>query len=126
MYRRIITLCVLRSTFYIQEGDSMELLYLDPRLLEADPQGVREDQGDVAGLAATIAEQGLLQPLGVVPAGPGRYRVVYGNRRRAAAVQLGLERVPCILLDADDSHMLIQQLTENLQRQDLNDLEKAH
>jgi len=103
----------------------MELLYLDPRVLEADPQGLREDQGDVAGLAATIAEQGLLQPLGVVPAGPGRYRVVYGNRRRAAAVQLGLERVPCILLDADDSHTLIQQLTENIQRQDLNDLEKA-
>jgi ParB family transcriptional regulator, chromosome partitioning protein len=103
----------------------MELLYLDPRALEADPQGVREDPGDVAGLAATIAEHGLLQPLGVVPAGPGRYRVVYGNRRRAAAVQLGLERVPCILLDADDPRTLVQQLTENIQRQDLNDLEKA-
>jgi ParB family chromosome partitioning protein len=103
----------------------MQLLYLDPRALEADPQGVREHPGDVDGLAATIAEHGLLQPLGVVAAGPGRYRVVYGNRRRAAAVQLGLERVPCILLDADDPHTLIQQLTENIQRQDLNDLEKA-
>jgi ParB family chromosome partitioning protein len=103
----------------------MELLYLDPRMLEADPQGVRDEPGDVDGLAATIAEHGLLQPLAVVPAGPGRYRVVYGNRRRAAAVQLGLERVPCILLDADDPRQLIQQLTENIQRQDLNDLEKA-
>jgi ParB family chromosome partitioning protein len=104
---------------------SMELLYLDPRVLEADPQGVREHPGDVEGLAATIAEHGLLQPLGVVPAGHGRYRVVYGNRRRAAAVRLGLERVPCVLLDADDPRVLIQQLTENIQRQDLNDLEKA-
>src|SRR5262249_2647398 len=103
----------------------MQLLYLDPRTLEADPQGVREHPGDVDGLAATIAEHGLLQPLGVVAAEHGRYRVVYGNRRRAAAVQLGLERVPCILLDADDPHTLIQQLTENIQRQDLNDLEKA-
>jgi ParB family chromosome partitioning protein len=103
----------------------MELLYLDPRALEADPQGVREHPGDVDGLAATIAEHGLLQPLGVVPAGAGRYRVVYGNRRRAAAVQLGLERVPCVLLDAEDPQLLIQQLTENIQRQDLNDLEKA-
>ena len=80
----------------------MQLLYLDPRTLEADPQGVREHPGDVDGLATTIAEHGLLQPLGVVAAGNGRYRVVYGNRRRAAAVQLGLERVPCILLDAED------------------------
>jgi ParB family transcriptional regulator, chromosome partitioning protein len=103
----------------------MELLYLDPRMLEADPEGVREDPGNVDGLAATIAEHGLLQPLGVVEAGHGRYRVVYGNRRRAAAVKLGLERVPCVLLDAADPHTLIQQLTENIQRQDLNDLEKA-
>ncbi|HEY3230577.1 MAG TPA: ParB/RepB/Spo0J family partition protein [Roseiflexaceae bacterium] len=103
----------------------MQLLYLDPRALDADPQGVRENPGDVDGLAVTIAEHGLLQPLGVVPAGHGRYRIVYGNRRRAAALKLGLERVPCVLLDADDPHTLIQQLTENIQRQDLNDLEKA-
>jgi ParB family transcriptional regulator, chromosome partitioning protein len=103
----------------------MQLLYLDPRALEADPQGVREDPGDVDGLATTIADHGLLQPLGVVEAGRGRYRVVYGNRRRVAAVKLGLERVPCILLDADDPRTLVQQLTENLQRRDLNDLEQA-
>ena len=103
----------------------MQLLYLDPRTLEADPQGVREDPGDVEGLAATIQDHGLPQPLGVVEAGRGRYRVVYGNRRRVAAVQLGLERVPCILLDAADPRTLVQQLTENLQRRDLNDLEQA-
>ncbi|MEN9937882.1 MAG: hypothetical protein RLZZ387_4461 [Chloroflexota bacterium] len=103
----------------------MQLLYLDPRMLEADPQGVREDPGDVEGLATTIQDHGLLQPLGVVDAGRGRYRVVYGNRRRVAALQLGLERVPCILLDADDPRTLVQQLTENLQRRDLNDLEQA-
>lgn len=103
----------------------MQLLYLDPRTLEADPQGVREQPGNVDGLAATIAEHGLLQPLGVVELGRGRYRVVYGNRRREAALKLGLERVPCVLLDADDPRTLLQQLTENIQRQDLNDLEKA-
>lgn len=103
----------------------MQLLYLDPRQLEADPDGVREDPGDVAGLATTIAERGLLQPLGVVEAGGGRYRVVYGGRRRAAAVQLGLERVPCIVLDADDPDLMLRQLIENVQRQDLNDVEQA-
>jgi ParB family chromosome partitioning protein len=103
----------------------MQLLYLDPAALEADPQGVRENPGDIEGLAATIAEHGLLQPLGVVAIGHGRYRVVYGNRRRAAALRLGLERVPCILLEEDDPQTFVQQLTENVQRQDLNDLEKA-
>ncbi|WP_129626945.1 ParB/RepB/Spo0J family partition protein [Candidatus Oscillochloris fontis] len=103
----------------------MQLLYLDPRQLETDPDGVREDPGDVAGLAATMAERGLLQPLGVVEVGNGRYRVVYGGRRRAAALQLGLERLPCIVLDADDPDLLLRQLIENVQRQDLNDVEQA-
>jgi ParB family chromosome partitioning protein len=103
----------------------MQLLLLDPRAIEADPQGVREDPGEIDGLAATIAEHGLLQPLGVVDVGYGRHRVVYGNRRRLAAIHLGLERVPCILLSADDPQMLVQQVTENLQRRDLNDLEQA-
>lgn len=103
----------------------MELRYLDPRYLEVDPDGVREDPGDVAGLAATIAERGLLQPLGVVSVGHGRYRVVYGGRRRAAAIQLGMAQVPCIMLDAEDPDLLLRQLIENVQRQDLNDVEQA-
>lgn len=104
---------------------AMELKYLDPHMLEPDPDGIREEAGDVAGLASTIAEQGLLQPLGVVAIGEGRYRVVYGNRRRAAAVELGLTRVPCVLLDSDDVSLVVQQLIENVQRQDLNDMEQA-
>jgi ParB family chromosome partitioning protein len=103
----------------------MQLLWIDPRALEPDPQGVREDPGDIDGLAATIAEYGLLQPLGVVDLGRSRYRVVYGNRRRLAALKLGLERVPCVLLDPDDPRAFLRQLTENLQRRDLNDLEQA-
>jgi ParB family chromosome partitioning protein len=103
----------------------MQLLYLDPEQLELDPEGIREDAGDIDGLAETIRDQGLLQPLGVLPLGRDRYRVVYGGRRQRAAVQLGLERVPCIVLDQADTDLLLQQLIENVQRQDLNDLEKA-
>jgi ParB family chromosome partitioning protein len=103
----------------------LNLLYLDPRMLEADPDGVRDQPGDVSGLARTIAEQGMLQPLGVVDIGHGRYRVVYGNRRRAAALELGLEKVPCIVLQAEASNVLLRQLIENVQRQQLNDLEQA-
>jgi ParB family chromosome partitioning protein len=103
----------------------MQLLYLSPNQLEADPQGIRQDQGDISTLAATIAEQGLLQPLGVIPVGGDRFRVVYGGRRLAAVRSLGLERIPCIKLDLDDPDRLTQQLTENVARLDLNDLEKA-
>lgn len=112
-------------TVFLCKGYLMQLLYLDPQQLELDPQGIREDAGDIASLAETIREHGLLQPLGVVTLGHERYRVVYGGRRQRAAMQLGLGRVPCIVLDPNDSDLLVQQLIENVQRQDLNDLEKA-
>lgn len=103
----------------------MQLLYLNPNNLEPDPDGVREESGDIEGLAETIAEQGLLQPLGVVRMSEDQFRVVYGNRRREAAIQLGMEKVPCIILDAEDKDLLLRQLIENVQRQELNDLEKS-
>lgn len=103
----------------------MQLLYIDPRNIERDPHGVREDDGDVDGLAETIRDQGLLQPLGVVPIGRERYRVVFGGRRLGAALHLGLEQLPCVILDPEDPDLFIRQLIENLQRRDLNDIEKA-
>lgn len=103
----------------------MHLLYLSPEQIELDPHGVREDAGEVSSLAETIREQGLLQPLGVLPLGRERFRVVYGGRRLRAARELGLERLPCIVLEPEFADVLVQQLVENIQRLELNDLEKA-
>jgi ParB family chromosome partitioning protein len=103
----------------------MELRYLAPELLEPDPDGIRADTGDVAGLAATMRDRGVLQPLGVVEQGDGRYRIVYGGRRHAAALQLGLSELPCLVLKADEPDLLMRQVIENLQRQDLNDIDQA-
>jgi len=101
------------------------IIYLNPRDLLPSRQRVRADPGDLAGLAETIREHGILQPLGVAHEGDG-YRVVYGNRRRDAAVVVGLDRVPCMVIeDVDDEGVLVQQVLENLQRLDLNDLEKS-
>lgn len=101
------------------------IVYLNPRDLQPSRGNVRSDPGDLAGLAETIREHGILQPLGVVPEGDG-HRIVYGNRRRDAAIVVGLDRVPCMVLDdvaAEDT--VVQQVLENLQRLDLNDLDKS-
>jgi ParB family chromosome partitioning protein len=108
------------------------LLYLDPRQLEPDEENVRRDAGDLEGLATSLRRYGVLQPLGVAPlagsaaqAAP-RYRVVYGNRRREAAILAGLPAVPCVPVAFPDSgDQLVAQLLENMQRRDLNDIEKA-
>lgn len=110
------------------------LLYLDPRHLEPDEQNVRRDPGDLDGLAESLRRYGVLQPLGVAPisedhqhnASIPRYRVVYGNRRREAAILAGLPAVPCIAVSRiSGPDQLVAQLLENMQRRDLNDMEKA-
>lgn len=102
-----------------------EILYLNPRAIEANRDNVRRECGDIVGLAESIREHGVLQPLGVVHRG-SVYEVVYGDRRREAAIVVGLDRVPCLLLgDLDDDQRLIRNMLENLQRLELNDIEKA-
>jgi len=88
---------------------------------------VRADVGDVEGLASTIAELGLLQPVRVRQAGHGRYHVIVGSRRVAAAREAGEAFVPAVLdtTDPDAARDAIAQLVENLQRRDLNPMDQA-
>ncbi|MCH4190635.1 MAG: ParB N-terminal domain-containing protein, partial [Bifidobacterium tibiigranuli] len=58
---------------------------IDIESIDPNPANPRQDIGDVSELAASIAEQGVQQNLVVVPGGDGRYTVVIGHRRLAAA-----------------------------------------
>jgi len=104
----------------------MQIIELNPHEILVNDHGIREDIGDISGLAATIADQGMLQPLGVVRRPDGQYQLIYGHRRRSAALSLGMTHVPCLIFDDESDRNLIRQLTENLQRRDLNDLEQAN
>jgi ParB family chromosome partitioning protein len=103
----------------------MSLVLIDPRAIQPDPDNVRRDAvDDLEGLADSIREHGVLQPLGVARE-HGGFRVVYGSRRRAAAIKAGLPEVPCVVVDASPEDRLVRQMLENLQRRDLNDMDKA-
>jgi ParB family chromosome partitioning protein len=67
----------------------------------------------------------MLQPVLVRPAGDGEYQLVAGERRWRAAQLAGLERIPAIIRAASDAESVELALTENLQREDLNALERA-
>lgn len=105
--------------------------------IDAD-DNVRHELGDLEELVASIKEQGILQPIVVTGSfdadgkalQPLRFRVLMGHRRLAAAKLAGYETVPAIF--DPRSHLAVagprrtyQQLTENLQRKDLNALEEA-
>jgi ParB family chromosome partitioning protein len=82
------------------------------------------DDAALSELQASIAEHGVLQPI-VVRRAPGGYEVVAGERRLRAATALGLAQIPAVLREVDDAGMQTLALVENVQREDLNAIEKA-
>ena len=82
------------------------------------------DQTEIQSLADSLQTHGLLQPL-VVRRHGDRYQLVAGERRLRAALKAGWRDVPVHVLDVDDRQMAELALTENLQRRDLNAIEKA-
>ncbi|MGC8731530.1 MAG: ParB/RepB/Spo0J family partition protein [Halothiobacillaceae bacterium] len=85
-------------------------------------QGFEPEQ--LEQLAASIKAQGLLQPVVVRPAGDG-YELIAGERRWRAAGLVGLTHIPAVVRQVDDRTTAALALVENLQREDLNALEKA-
>src|SRR5215470_1056917 len=81
--------------------------------------------GALDELAASIREQGVVQPVLVVPRGE-KFEIVAGERRWRAAAQAGLKRIPVVVREKrSDKELLEIALVENLQREDLNPLEAA-
>ena len=83
------------------------------------------DEEALASLAASIREMGVLQPILVRPAVDDRYEIIAGERRWRAAKRAGLQHVPAIVREIEDTAALEHALVENLHRQDLNPLEEA-
>ncbi|MEN6452521.1 MAG: ParB/RepB/Spo0J family partition protein, partial [Thermoguttaceae bacterium] len=96
------------------------------RQIDSNPSQPRQefDRKELQSLAESISTHGLLQPV-VVRRVRDRYQLVAGERRLRAAIQAGWTDVPVNVIDADDRQMAELAIVENLQRKDLNALEKA-
>ncbi len=103
------------------------LLEIELDHLAANPSQPREefDQGALEELARSIGEKGILQPV-VVRSVKDGFQLIVGERRARAARLAGLKKIPAIVLDVQqESEMLELALIENLQREDLNPIDKA-
>jgi ParB family chromosome partitioning protein len=93
--------------------------------LHPDPDNPREDLGDLTELAASLAEVGMVQPIVARRAG-GRWVIVAGHRRHAAAIKAGLATVPVICrTEMRPDEVLAAMLAENSHRRDLDPIEEA-
>jgi len=80
---------------------------------------------EIAELAASIHETGVLQPIMVRRKGDGIYELISGERRWRASKEAGLETIRAVIRNCSDQEALLIAVVENLQREDLNPMEIA-
>ena len=103
-----------------------QVVELDVDSLQSNPlqpRGVISPES-LAELVESIKEHGVLEPL-VVAKTPAGYQIIAGERRWRAAKTAGLKTVPAIIKETSPQGMLEMALVENVQREDLNPLERA-
>jgi ParB family chromosome partitioning protein len=97
--------------------------------LKPSPRNPRRNFADAEldGLAASIKERGVIQPVVVRAIGGSkdRYEIIAGERRWRAAQRAGLHEIPIVPLEATDGEAIELAIIENVQRTDLNPLEEA-
>ncbi len=112
----------------IDDTEAGGALYISLSRIAPNPNQPRKrfDEEDLTGLAASIREQGVLQPLVVRRRRDGDgYELVIGERRWRAAQLAGLDEAPAVVVDVTDRAALEMALVENVQRADLNPMELA-
>lgn len=103
---------------------SSEMRELD--LKEIIPgRNYRESDGEIEELAQSIKEHGLLQPIRVRPTSGGLYQIIAGHRRFEAHRRLGARTIQAVIASESDEETAVQNLVENLQREDLRPVEVA-
>ncbi len=99
----------------------LELSLLQPNPLQ--PRGLIVPES-LSELVDSIREQGILEPL-VVAKTPAGYQLIAGERRFRAAKIAGLVKVPVVVIETTPQGMLEMSIVENVQREDLNPVERA-
>ncbi|MHC1712916.1 MAG: ParB/RepB/Spo0J family partition protein [Solidesulfovibrio sp.] len=115
---------------YHDERQGQEVMTLSLDAIRANPEQPRRTFAEeaLADLAASIKEQGILQPVLVRPVrddGSATHEIVAGERRWRAARLAGLTEIPVLVREVTDEQSLALALIENLQREDLNPMEEA-
>ena len=102
-------------------------ILIDPEKLKANPNQPRKvfNEEELAELADSIRQQGIIQPIIAEDAGDGTYTIIAGERRARAARLAGLKEVPVVLRKYSDEKRMVVSLIENIQRANLNPIEEA-
>lgn len=106
-----------------QDNKIYELDIMELQTNPLQPRGVITPDS-LSDLVESIREQGILEPI-VVAKTPAGYQIIAGERRWRAAKILGLSKIPVVVKETTPQGMLEMSIVENVQREDLNPIERA-
>lgn len=113
----------------VEQASGLVLLALRVDAIQPDPAQPRQTfpQESLEELSESIRQDGVIQPIEVTEIAPNRYLIVHGERRWRAAQMAGLETIPAVVQrrNYDNVTRFVRQLVENIQREDLNDVDRA-
>ncbi|MBP1890802.1 ParB family chromosome partitioning protein [Clostridium moniliforme] len=107
-----------------EKSSSTTLIPLNSIVNNSDQPRKFFDSDNIAELAESIKNHGIIQPL-ILKKDGNKYVIIAGERRWRAAKMLSLKEVPAIIMELSDKEILEISLIENIQRQDLNPIEEA-
>lgn len=115
----------MNMPFLVREKTVNRVVEIETEKIRPNPYQPRKSFGeDMDGLAESIKQNGLLQPLTVRKDSDG-YVLVAGERRLRAVKMLGFETVACIVTDMTERNSAVMALVENIQRKDLHFFDEA-
>ncbi len=113
----------------VEQSAGMQLLAIRLDAIQPDPAQPRRSfpTESLEELGQSIQQDGVIQPIEVTEIRPNHYLIVHGERRWRAAKMAGLETIPAVVRrrDYDETTRFVRQLVENIQREDLNDVDRA-
>ena len=111
----------------VKDAENKEFIKVKLSYVEPNREQPRKsfDEEELAALAESIKEYGIIQPITVKDEGNGFYSIIAGERRWRAAKMAGLSEVPVRIVEFSKEEELEVALIENLQRSDLNPVEEA-
>ncbi|HEX6385998.1 MAG TPA: ParB/RepB/Spo0J family partition protein [Anaerolineae bacterium] len=114
----------------VEQAAGLQLLALRIDAIRPDPYQPRRTfpEESLQELSESIRQDGVIQPIEVTQTGPSQFMIVHGERRWRAAQMAGLDAIPAVVRrrDYDEVTRFVRQLVENLQREDLNDVDRAY
>ncbi len=104
-----------------------ELKHIPVDLIQRGKYQPRMDMHEeaLAELAASIKQQGVMQPIVIRPISSDRYEIIAGERRWRATQLAGLDTIPAVIKAVPDDAAIAMSLIENIQRENLNPIEEA-